>query len=655
MVCGHRRRLGDRVRHSFEFEPVRTPTENACNTGLIRLTLAVCICRYFFDPSTHRLITDTKIIRKEYVSSWFAIDCLSIFPFDYAIRTIYAQDFEVTAGSSTKLIRLARIARFVRLFRLTKLANLRKFSRMVNNQLRKVGMSKPGMEFAGRITFLAGVVLLITHVIACLWINLSRERTMRGLDRLITIEAPDGEIIEVYDNWFARQYRVGDTEVCKTVQETAFPGSEDECEDDQWRVSQLFGVEPGNQYTHIYFDAAYFILTTMSTVGFGDVLPYNSAERIFCCFVIMLGTFVWAYIVGSFSSTLQNMDRDKNKFDEQMRSIKAMMRFHEVPEGLSERIDAFFEYKFESHTMFDDQRIMDSLPTRIRTDFILHRYKNIIDMIPFFRGCREDVIIEIVTRFKSYSVLPTDYLFRIGDPYVELCVLTKGRMAMVNEREGREEIMEAEYFKGAFFGESEFLGFGKERTATVRARTFCEVSTLHPDDMESVLRQHVKLRRRLEKYGRLKMEMEKGLKEMGSEANVDAMMRMKAEIEDGWAEDGKEVDEAWSRMAKNEDGLISRELIGDLADLLGRPLKEWELDNAMHIMDKDSSGFIDFEEFSAWWEASDAKLSFSGRNPQDDYNKSMKTMSEATLGLIHDVMQKVDTLSEKVDALQRGR
>ena len=38
-------------------------------------------------------------------------------------------------------------------------------------------------------------------------------------------------------------------------------------------------------------------------------------------------------------------------------------------------------------------------------------------------------------------------------------------------------------------------------------QTFCEVSSLHPDDMEEVLRTHVKLKRRLERYGQLKKEL----------------------------------------------------------------------------------------------------------------------------------------------------
>ena len=501
------------------------------------------------------------------MTSWMPIDCLSIFPMDFLIRQLFEPDAAVSAGSSSKLARLARIARFVRLFRLTKLANVRKFAAVVTNFLRKIGFSQNGIEFIGRIAFLAAVVMLVTHVgestalsplplifshrsekslcgaVGCLWINLSRERSMQGLDRLVLIETVDGETVQVYDNWFGRVYQIGSAEDCKAM----YPANEEECEDAVWRVNQLPGVEPGDRFQKIYLDAAYWVLTTMSTVGFGDILPYNSTERVFTCCVIVLGTFVWAYIVGSFSSTLQNMDRDKNKYDEEMRSIKAMMRFHQVPEELGDRMDAFFHYKYETNTMFDDQKILDALPTQIRNDFILHRFRKIINKIPFFRGCRDDLIIEIVTRFRSFSVMPLDYLFHKGDAHVELCVLTKGRMALVHEKsqEGAdaEEVMDAEYFPGAFFGEVEFLGFGKQRTATIRARTFCEISTLHPTEMEPVLRQHVKLRRRLEKYARLKTEIEKGLKEKGFDASVESMMEMKEKIETGWAVEGKEMQE----------------------------------------------------------------------------------------------------------------
>lgn len=423
------------------------------------------------------------MVRKTYLKSWFFIDVLSVIPFDYLLKLLHKlteEEGSVASGRSAKMIRLARLGRLARLIRLAKLVNLRKFAKKANNMIREIGISKPGLEFIGRILYLTCFVLFVTHVAGCLWISHARTLTED----------------ENFSNWYANEYG-------------------------------LKKGSPEPKRGTVYVDACYWILVTMSTVGYGDILPYDQSERVFACFIILLGAFVWAYIIGAFSSTLNSMDRDKAKYDEYMRSIKALMRFHDVPNEMVERIDAFFEYKFENKTMFDDAQIYDILPARLRADLVLHRFKDTINMIPFFRGCREDAIIEIVSRFKSFSVLPQDYLFHKGDPYVELVVLTKGRMAVVSEDHGEDhhDNMEAEFFPGAFFGENEFLGFGRERTMSVRARTFCEVSTLHPEDMEPVLRIHIKLRRRLERYAKLKTEMESKMIQAGTEIDIDAMTK----------------------------------------------------------------------------------------------------------------------------------
>jgi len=531
--------------------------------------------RFYFDDRTHKLVTDPSQIRKTYLKSWFFIDFLSVIPFDRIVALMHANNAEEMRSS--KMIRLARLARFARLARLTKLASLRKFTKKVNETLRQVGVGKPGMEFIGRILFLAGVVLFVTHVVACLWINSGRTYTERCAmlgdpsshsdeqDWKDCMRTPgDGGWIAGAGlaNWYANEYWSGEV----ATEHNNLDGIISIAEFQEWDLG-------AGHYWTVYLDACYWVLVTMSTVGYGDITPKSSAERVFSCMVILLGAFVWAYIIGSFSATLNSMDRDKARYDEQMRSIKAMMKFHDVPVALVDRIDSFFEYKFESKTLFDDAHIYEVLPARLRADLILHRFKDIINMIPFFRGCREDAVIEIVARFKSFSVLPGDYLFHKGDPYVELIVLTKGRMAVVTE--GENDVMAAEYFPGAFFGENEFLGFGRERNESIRARTFAEVSTLHPEDMEPVLKIHIKLRRRLERYAKLKLEMEKGLAEAqdgkeGADLDVETLMGLKEGIEETWENEGKELRDAFDKVDKDASGAIDRWEIGELAQEMGR-------------------------------------------------------------------------------------
>jgi|EP01043_Picozoa_sp_COSAG02_P057248 hypothetical protein len=83
----------------------------------------------------------------------------------------------------------------------------------------------------------------------------------------------------------------------------------------------------------------------------------------------------------------------------------------------------------------------------------------------------------------------------------------------------------------------EFLGISIARSVTVRAVRFTEVSTLNPMDIEPILDIHVGLKRRLQRYGVLKQDMER----MMESESVDefVMEQMKQRIEDTF-EDSEE-------------------------------------------------------------------------------------------------------------------
>lgn len=112
---------------------------------------------------------------------------------------------------------------------------------------------------------------------------------------------------------------------------------------------------------------------------------------------------------------------------------------------------------------------------------------------------------------------------------------------------------------------AEFLGFGRERGESIRARTFAEVSTLHPEDMEPVLKIHIRLRRRLERYAKLKMEMEQGLALVQDggpgegDLNVETLLGLKQGIEETWENEGKELRDAFDKVDKDASGTISDE------------------------------------------------------------------------------------------------
>lgn len=60
---------------------------------------------------------------------------------------------------------------------------------------------------------------------------------------------------------------------------------------------------------------------------------------------------------------------------------------------------------------------------------------------------------------------------------------------------------------GAFFGELEFLGLSDERSNDIKAKMYCELSSLHPKDVEDIIRGSPQLQERLRKYVQLKTKL----------------------------------------------------------------------------------------------------------------------------------------------------
>jgi uncharacterized PurR-regulated membrane protein YhhQ (DUF165 family) len=60
--------------------------------------------------------------------------------------------------------------------------------------------------------------------------------------------------------------------------------------------------------TDQYFLATYFAVTTMTTVGYGDMSANTSVERGFCIVLMVIGVVCFTFISGSLSSVLSNYD-----------------------------------------------------------------------------------------------------------------------------------------------------------------------------------------------------------------------------------------------------------------------------------------------------------------------------------------------------------
>lgn len=69
---------------------------------------------------------------------------------------------------------------------------------------------------------------------------------------------------------------------------------------------------------HIYVMCIYFVLTTTTTVGYGDIMPQNTYEKGYCFILMLIGVSGFSFIIGSIGSILSAVDTKEANLSENL-------------------------------------------------------------------------------------------------------------------------------------------------------------------------------------------------------------------------------------------------------------------------------------------------------------------------------------------------
>ena len=99
---------------------------------------------------------------------------------------------------------------------------------------------------------------------------------------------------------------------------------------------------------HQYVISLYFAIMTLTTVGYGDVLPQNMAEYSLMIVMMFLGGFMWAYIIGSVCAVTATLDIKKIEHQQLYDQINSMLVDMSIDRSTAARVRSFM---FQSEEM----------------------------------------------------------------------------------------------------------------------------------------------------------------------------------------------------------------------------------------------------------------------------------------------------------------
>jgi hypothetical protein len=95
----------------------------------------------------------------------------------------------------------------------------------------------------------------------------------------------------------------------------------------------------------LYIGSLYWSVMTVSTIGYGDVLPVTTPERVFVILAMLMGAFAYGYIIGAVSGIVSTRDAKKNAFYSTMDGLNNFMELSKLPQTLRIKLREYFTYR----------------------------------------------------------------------------------------------------------------------------------------------------------------------------------------------------------------------------------------------------------------------------------------------------------------------
>lgn len=246
-------------------------------------------------------------------------------------------------------------------------------------------------------------------------------------------------------------------------------------------------------YTN-YVDALYWTISTMTTVGYGDITPVTSLERIYAIITMIFGYSFFGYLIGSFASILTKQDPIREKYNQNMEKLTNAARYANLPLDLQRRIYEYFNYQMTRRVGYDEESFINELPPGMRGEVSLYFRKEVIENIYLFADAPQSFVLEIAQQLRERIVAPDDYVFKSGDHGQQMFLIAHGSVNVFNEDETQ---LYRTLSEGDFFGEIALFQ-DVPRTATVKANTYCDIYSLSKLTFEKTLKQYPEIAAKIE-------------------------------------------------------------------------------------------------------------------------------------------------------------
>ncbi|XP_058880757.1 potassium/sodium hyperpolarization-activated cyclic nucleotide-gated channel 1-like [Acipenser ruthenus] len=333
------------------------------------------------------IILDPKVIKMNYLKSWFVVDFLSSIPVDY-IFLIVEKGFD---SEVYKTARALRIVRFTKILSLLRLLRLSRLIRYIHQWEEIFHMTYDLASAVVRIFNLISMMLLLCHWDGCL----------QFLVPLLQDFPPDC--------WVSLNGMVNDS----------------------W----------GKQYSYALFKA----MSHMLCIGYGARAPVSMSDLWITMLSMIVGATCYAMFVGHATALIQSLDSSRRQYQEKYKQVEQYMSFHKLPADMRQKIHDYYEHRYQGK-IFDEDNILSELNDPLNEEIVNFNCRKLVATMPLFANADPNFVTGMLSKLKFEVFQPNDYIIREGTIGKKMYFIQHGVASVITKLNNDMKLTDGSYF-----------------------------------------------------------------------------------------------------------------------------------------------------------------------------------------------------------------
>lgn len=246
-------------------------------------------------------------------------------------------------------------------------------------------------------------------------------------------------------------------------------------------------------YSRQYLMSVYWSVTTLASVGYGDITPKTDLEVMTAITVMGLGVLLFAFAIGNVVAFVSQLDDGRSEYRMEQAGIRRYLAFNGASPTTLSRLRQFSDYLWSQSRGARPDEILSKLPASIRSEILSEILERSVATVPLFSKAPATLRSRLLMLLHPEFYPPGSTILNQDEPGDEIIFITHGSARIATSLETEIEDADLHYQKGDYFGDLSFF-LKENRNSAAIAETYVEAFVLSRDLFNELMQRDPRLR-----------------------------------------------------------------------------------------------------------------------------------------------------------------